>query len=472
MKHRKFTFEDQIAFAELSGDYNPLHIDAVVARRLLFGAPVVHGIHSLLWSLDSWLEDRTENLEIRSIKVVFHRPIRVGEEVSLSFNENERHVRIKLLCGESIVTRIEIEWGKSQQRNFDYLETRFPEKLQPRVLLHDEIKAKSGSLDLCLNIEAAAKIFPHLLRCVYPLQIAVLLGTTRLVGVECPGLHSLYSELSLFASDPNEYTTLKYEVTKFDRRFGLVFMKVMTPVMTGVITAFIRPTPQEQDSYLNLKNLVGSNEFSGQRALVIGGSRGLGEVNAKLLSAGAAKVKITYHQGAEDAHRVVDEIISGNGSADSFFLDVLDNQINVADCLGSGWDPTHLYYFATPFIALGTKGTFSAPFFKKFCNYYVIGFQRIVAQLSAFGLKGVYFPSSVFVDELPLNMGEYAIAKMAGEVLCTFLEKNQKDITFYKPRLPRMATDQTTSFMPISNLDPVSIMLEHLRSFRDISVSQ
>jgi len=472
MNHRKFTFEDQIAFAELSGDYNPIHIDAVAARRLLFGSPVVHGIHSLLWALDSWLEDRTDNVEFCSIKAAFPRPIRVGDEVSLSLKEDAGHVRINLLCGESIVTTIEVAWDKSQQRNFDHLETRFPEKLQPRALLEDEIEAKSGTLDLCLNIEAAAKIFPHLIRCVYPLQIAILLGTTRLVGVECPGLHSLYSELSLFASDSHECTTLKYEVTKSDRRFGLVVMKVMTPVMTGVIKAFVRPTPQEQDSYLNIKELVGSNEFSGQRALVIGGSRGLGEVTAKLLTAGAANVKLTYHQGAEDAHRVVDEIISGHGSADSFFLDVLDNQINVAECLGSGWKPTHLYYFATPFIALGTNGVFSAPLFQKFCNYYIIGFQRIVEQLSSFGLKGFFFPSSVFVDELPLNMGEYAIAKMAGEVLCAFIKKTKKEMTIYKPRLPRMATDQTTNVMRTSNLDPVSIMLEHLRSFRDSPVAQ
>ena len=47
-------------FATLSGDYNPLHVDAISARRFLFGSPVVHGIHTILWSLNSWLENETD----------------------------------------------------------------------------------------------------------------------------------------------------------------------------------------------------------------------------------------------------------------------------------------------------------------------------------------------------------------------------------------------------------------------------
>ena len=39
---RVFTMDDQRAFARLSGDCNPLHVDAVRARRLLFGGPVIH----------------------------------------------------------------------------------------------------------------------------------------------------------------------------------------------------------------------------------------------------------------------------------------------------------------------------------------------------------------------------------------------------------------------------------------------
>ena len=263
---------------------------------------------------------------------------------------------------------------------------------------------------------------------------------------------------------------MNYEVTQFDRRFGLVLMKVMAPELTGIIKAFRRPAPQDQASYLTLKNHVDSNEFAGQRALVIGGSRGLGEVAAKLLAAGGAEVKITYHQGREDARRIVDDIVLNGGVADSFHYDVLNPEIDSLNISVNDWAPTHLYYFATPFIVPGAKGIFSPTLFYNFCDYYVLGLFNTVNQLRALGIRYIFYPSTVFIDELPANMGEYATAKFASEMLCTFLEKTDREIKVYKPRLPRVATDQTVSIMPVTNQDPALIMIKELRAFRDSSI--
>ena len=42
-----FNQNDQIEFAKLSGDWNPIHVDPVFARRTIYGQ-VVHGIH-IFW---------------------------------------------------------------------------------------------------------------------------------------------------------------------------------------------------------------------------------------------------------------------------------------------------------------------------------------------------------------------------------------------------------------------------------------
>jgi hypothetical protein len=105
------------------------------------------------------------------------------------------------------------------------------------------------------------------------------------------------------------------------------------------------------------------------------------------------------------------------------------------------------------------------------CEYYVTGFLRTVQSLAASsaGLKKIFYPSSAAVEELPLDMGEYAAAKMAGEILCDFLHKTNPGLCIYKPRLPRVATDQTVSLLPVSNQDPVPVLLAHLRYLRQLT---
>ena len=50
-----------------------------------------------------------------------------------------------------------------------------------------------------------------------------------------------------------------------------------------------------------------------------------------------------------------------------------------------------------------------------------------------------------------------------------FLENNEREMIIYRPRFPRIATDQT-AVLPVASLDPVRLMIEHLRSFRDASM--
>ncbi len=477
MKRRRFTLSDQDRFAQLSGDYNPLHMDPIAARRYLYGSPVVHGVHALLWALDCWLGNDPEPVNLSAIQVSFLRaiPLEVQIDCSVTCEQPDR-VQIELRCEGSVSTRIAVGVDPSgQQQSRPGLDTGLPDRQIPNDLSADEIERDSGRLDLYFHVETAAKLIPHLIKQIPSLQVAVILSTSRLVGMKCPGLHSLYSGLSLVSvrNDSCE-NRLEYEVTKLDRRFSSVLMQVTAPGMSGSIQAFQRPLPQEQAAYLCVKENVVGDEFADQRALVIGGSRGLGEVTAKIISAGGGDVKITYFQGDEDARRVVHEITSDGGIAGLLKLDVRSSESRLGDLLGSSWRPTHLYYFATPFIFSGEEKIFTPELFQEFCDYYVIGFLNVVNQLEGEQVTNVFYPSTIAIDELPVLMGEYAAAKTAGETLCSFLQKTRNDLFIHRPRLPRIATDQTVSLLPdslmtVSNEDPVPLLIHELRHFRDSS---
>lgn len=470
MVEQRFTLIDQQIFAELSGDFNPIHIDPIAARRLLFGRPVVHGIHLLLWALDNWVARRAESLELCSLKADFQRPVPIDTTVTYRLIKEEKEgVWIELETEGRKAVSIEVVFAPRDRAKSVTVSAGRPNSRAPRVLCMGKTTKVSGDLALCLDVNLATRLFPNAQRILPPMQVAELLATTRLVGMECPGLHSIYSGLDItFDREIDWAPVVSYEVTDYDDRFSLLLMRVFAPGMKGAIRAFLRPPPQEQVSFLDVQQ-VNATEFAGQHALIIGGSRGIGEVTAKLLAAGGADLKTTYYQGADDAHRIVEEIISGGGVADCFAFDVLNPRQDLADCMGQ-WVPTHLYYFATPFIFAATKGTFSPQLFQKFCDYYVTGFLttvKAIQSVAGSAIQRIFYPSSVAIDELPLNMGEYAAAKMAGETLCAFVEKTNRGIKIVRPRLPRLATDQTRSLLPVKNEDPVPIILEALRRFRD-----
>ncbi len=90
---RVFSVDDQLAFARLSGDYNPIHLDPVAARRLLFGQPVVHGMHALLWAFDGWLAETNAALRLTNLRVRFRSsiPLNVGVELVSAPQKRDRH---------------------------------------------------------------------------------------------------------------------------------------------------------------------------------------------------------------------------------------------------------------------------------------------------------------------------------------------------------------------------------------------
>ena len=80
-----------------------------------------------------------------------------------------------------------------------------------------------------------------------------------------------------------------------------------------------------------------------------------------------------------------------------------------------------------------------------------------------------FYPSTVAIDDIQMDMLEYTLAKMHAESLSFILMELYRKIKIYTPRLPRMATDQTVSLLAVHNEDPLTILplLRKFQSFDD-----
>ena len=475
MTQRTFKLEDQLRFAHLSGDYNPIHVDPSVARRMLFGGAVVHGVHLVLYCLDQFLQT-TDSSEwvIDKLNVVFQKSVRVGECVSLrvvrsDLEETRGSFKAKLMVNGAMVTTVSATLA--MRRNTDdeefssvLLDEATPEQTKARVVSPVDLETQSGELPLNWSPDLAAQLFPDAAGKLPAAQLAGLLCSTRLIGMVCPGLNSIFAELSL-QRDSCEPRRFEYTVDRYDERFSLAMIGAKSPGLSGQLRAFVRPMQRTQRDYDSVCSEVPAGSFQGSRVLVIGGSRGLGEVASKILCAGGAQVLFTYHGGQQDAQDLVADIVGGGGQVTAERYDVTGDVPPTSLLPDPDWIPTHVLYFATPRIFSGSRGIFSETIFRGFCDYYVGGFQRIVAALYPLGTRHYYVPSSSAIDEQVPDMTEYIAAKSAAESASLVFSEQHSDIVIDQPRLPRLATDQTVTLSQSTEADPLPVLSEELQRF-------
>ena len=99
---REITADDVRAFADITGDDNPLHVDPEYATKTRFGKPIVHGV--FLAGLISKVLGRDfpgHGSVAVSITCKFLRPVPVGSTVTAEVKvaekiDKRRHIRMKV----------------------------------------------------------------------------------------------------------------------------------------------------------------------------------------------------------------------------------------------------------------------------------------------------------------------------------------------------------------------------------------
>jgi acyl dehydratase len=473
LARRVFTAADQHAFAKLSGDFNPMHLDADFARRTQMGAPVVHGVHTLLWALDAAL--RANPFDFQTLKVRFQQPLYPDETAELRVSGRTEHaLGLEVATAGIVIATIKLSShpGKgtgSAARTVTTAPQQLPYPADPPFA---QLANRSGAVAVPARDDELRGLFPDLSNAVGIAPIRALLATSQIVGMACPGLHSLFAglEVSRDAASDNE-GALRYVVGKTDARFRSLQIDIAGYGMAGRLDAFARLAPPQQRGMATVVTRVRAAAFEGQRALIIGGSRGLGEVTAKIIAAGGGYPLISYRDGKPQAEAVAAEIRHAGGSCEVTRYDAL---APAADQLAAAGRIDSCYYFATARIFQRRPAEIYAPErLRGHLAFYVDGFHALCVALAgrASGKTAIFYPSSVAIDEETGGLAEYAMAKAAGETLAGYINASLPNIDIVSRRLPRILTDQTATIGVASAHDALDVLLPIVYEVQEIAAS-
>ncbi|MCZ4313803.1 SDR family NAD(P)-dependent oxidoreductase [Comamonadaceae bacterium G21597-S1] len=473
---RVFTLDDQLLFAQFSGDVNPMHVDPDVARRLMTGRPVVHGMHLLLTALEYWQSDPL--LALSAVSCQFDSPVSVGDPVVVTQHElDDHHHEISVLVDGLVCARIgltlailasDARQGSGTQSGVDSKPVASMPLTSPLDIAPEDHVGKTYAIGhRAVPEEWLPKARAHLGQAGFHGVICC----SYFVGMVCPGMHSVFSSLAVAVSaEGTARDTTVFSVQKYDARFGL-FQIAATGGIAGSLRAFVRARPKRQSGLCDLVRHVAQDEFAGTRALIVGGSRGLGEVTAKLIAAGGGRVDISYASGEQDARRIADEINAFGASAcQAWRLDLMNDSMASIDIPWSDLDA--VYFFATPKIFRRKSELFEKALFQQFFDFYVDRFYGLCSFLEravTSGIVRVYLPSTVAIDERPKGLAEYAMAKAAAELLSQDINRSFKHVVVTTTRLPRLDTDQTSTIIKVPSESNVRTLLPIVREMQTSS---
>lgn len=459
IKPFQHSLQSQSAFAELSGDFNPVHLDPVRARRTMFGQVVTHGVHNVLCGIEEFLKNRP--FFIKRIAVTFRNPIFLKEDVIIvPDNISDNSALLRLKCGSASTAEIRLQ-GEPQNTPPAIVSLHMANfSRQPDNKTFDELENAEGTLKLSGDAKAINSIFPNSVQALGIDGVARLLGLTQLVGMRCPGLYSLFSGFDVTFTYPRSNEPTQYCVIRSDDRISLITMSVKGGGMTGTVNAFMRPPPILQPSISTVKAHISGAPFKKIRALVIGGSRGLGEISAKIIAAGGGETTITYLSGKEDAHQVAEDISIDGSLCKVIQMDVSEPTSTIQSLIQANWRPTHLLYFATPRISSRSDNDNRDEFY----NIYSDGLIKVVKAIQNQSDEALtlFYPSSIYVVEPPADLTNYAAAKAKGETTAENLGKKYPHLNVIIERLKPLATDQSASLLNVDVAAPLETMVHLL----------
>lgn len=450
-----FSHHDQIKFAQFSGDKNPIHINQKMAKKTLAGECIVHGMNLILTALEFHLTN--SNFLPTVCHVRFDHPVSLGKPIRLVSDKAKNELRWETdIATPCCVIKIE-----NQQKTWEQIKNAPLPKLE---ILSEPKETSMESLKVGKTIPSiyggTAKIgrvlFPRLCSLIGLDRVYEIALLSNFVGMQVPGLHSLFAKCSLKLQKFSNSSKPHFELINYDKRFKLLKIEYNGTHVDAEIAAFERPSYVPK-SILEIKKVIPQDlNLSGLRMLVVGGSTGIGESVCRVASYLGCDVSFTYKSSKEDSFLIIDDVKENcECNINAFELDV--TSLTSIQDLNLNYDI--LCYFPSEKIFGKVGSYFDIQRFEDFYKVYCFAFNEIARRFLKSGGKKIYYPSSVAVMSGVRGLEEYAYAKKLGEEICRSLE-SEFDAEITCERLDRVETRQTLSVMPTEARDPVDVAID------------
>jgi hypothetical protein len=445
---RTFSSADCIKFAELSQDFNDIHLLSPKFSSANFSNQINHGVNSLLWALESFYI--RFNYLPKKIHTRFKQPVHIDEEVNLYWDSSRSLLSILDLNDKILVSIVffnklnSYEKSESNKAIAEILN-------QPRAkeVLFEELKLGKKNIDLYpINSKMLPLLFPNLTNFIGEAALSSIIYISQIVGMHLPGKYSILNFINL--EFIKNITEKSIDIIRADERTKYIIFDFTTPSVNACVGAFFRPKPVDIQTIHNIDiQKAHINIPKGRKILVIGGSSGIGALVSKVLARNGADVTITYHQQKEAA-----ESIRDNLSSQGFVINILHFSIPEGNSkieLEQKFES--IYYFATPLIR-SSFGAFNQELYEEYYYYYVSTFVKLIDFFNSDYCKRIFFPSSILLDKPKPGLREYIMAKSQGELVCSNAKPRNK-LKIKVLRVEAVFTNNTNNLIPLNFSDPV-----------------
>ena len=190
----------------------------------------------VLRALEIWCGKYAKPIHVHSIEGLFNHSAGVGERVNLSILEKDNRVECKVSDSQNtLLLSLKFNWSNLFDKKYLNID-KLPQRKECAKYCNESL-------------------------------IAILLASTRIVGMDCPGLHSIYSSFNFKINHVHTSISenlINYKVTSSDERFSKLTISLENDFCTGNIDAFYRPKPYSQLSFKEVRKKLPNNNFEGQ----------------------------------------------------------------------------------------------------------------------------------------------------------------------------------------------------------------